>query len=200
MAITLYYNPMSRARITRWLLEELGVPYELKIVGYEDGSMRDPAFLALNPMGKIPTLVDGDVVVTETAAIAIYLADKYKSPNDLAPALDDPQRADYLRWLIFQAACVEPAMAQKGAGFEMPRQQAGWGSFDLVVDVLKQRLAKADPFLLGERFTAADVILGSTVGYAMMFDLFPKEPEFTAYSERLTARPAYARAMEETPA
>lgn len=193
MSITLYYNPQSRAATARWLLEELGVPYTLAPVGYEDGSMRTPEFLALNPMGKIPVIVDDGEVVTENVAIAIYLCDKYKSPNDLAPAIGDPQRGEYLRWTVFYAN-VEAAITQKFAGFEMEPRQAGWGSLELVVDVLKERFAKADPWLLGERFTAVDVVLGGGVNYAMSFNAFPKLPEFTSYCERLMARPALVRA------
>ncbi len=196
MAITLYYNPQSRARITRWLLEEIGAPYELAPVGYEDGSMRSPEFLDISPMGKVPAIVDDGAVVTESVAIALYLADKYKSPNDLAPAVDDPLRGEYLRWTVFYASCLEPAITQKVARFEMPRQQAGWGSYELVIEVLRDRLAKADPWLLGDRFTAADVVLGGGVSYALMFDVFPRLTELMSYTERLTARPAYKRATE----
>lgn len=198
MAITLYHNPQSRAVMIHFLLEELGIPYELKRVNYDDGSMRTPEFLALNPMGKIPTLVDDDTVVTECAAIGIYLADKYKSPHDLAPAIDDPRRGEYLRWMLFQNTCIEGAMTQAAGKFDMRRQQAGWGTIDLVIDVLKQRLAKANPFLLGEWFTAADVLLGSATGWAVRFDVFPKAPELEAYLERIQSRPAFKVAMEGT--
>jgi glutathione S-transferase len=197
MALTLYFNPQSRARTMRWLLEELGVPYEIAPVGYEDGSMRSPEFLALNPMGKIPVIVDDGVVVTESVAIAIYLCDKYKSTNDLAPALDDPLRGPYLRWLVYYAAGLEPAMTQKLVGFELNPRTAGWGSYEQVVSVLKDLLGKADPWILGERFTAVDVVLGNGVSFAMQFGAFPKEPEFTAYCDRLLARPALKRATEE---
>jgi glutathione S-transferase len=193
MPITLYYNPQSRARGTHWLLEEIGVPYTLAPVSFEDGSMRTPEFLAINPMGKVPAIVDDGVAVSEGVAIAIYLADKYKSPNDLAPAIDDPLRGEFLRWTVFYAN-IEAAITQKFAGFEMGRVQAGWGSVELVIDVLRERIGKADPWLLGERFTAADVVTGGGVVYAMRFNAFPKLPEFTAYAERLTARPAFLRA------
>jgi glutathione S-transferase len=193
MPITLYYNPQSRARGTRWLLEEIGAPYELAPVSFEDGSMRTPEFLALNPMGKVPVIVDDGVVVSESVAVAIYLADKHKSPNDLAPAIGDPLRGEYLRSIVFYAN-VEAAITQKFAGFEMGRVQAGWGSYELVVDVLKDRAAEASPWLLGERFTAADVVLGGGINYAMMFGAFPKLPEFMSYTERLTSRPAFQRA------
>jgi glutathione S-transferase len=193
MAITLYYNPQSRAGTIRWLLEEIGVPYELKPVQYDDGSMRTPEFLAMSPLGKIPLVVDDGAPITESIAIAIHLADKYKKPNDLAPAITDPQRGEYLRWTVFYAN-VESAITQKFAGFEMNPRQAGWGSYDTVVDVLKARIGKTSPWLLGDRFTAADVVLGGGLRYAMMFDIFPKLPEFTAYADRLTERPAFKRA------
>jgi glutathione S-transferase len=194
MSLTLYYNPQSRASTVRWLLEEIGVPYTLAPVAYDDGSMRSAEFLALNPMGKIPVIVDDGVVITESVAIAIYLADKYKTPNDIAPAIDDPLRGPYLRWLAYYAGAVDPAMTQKFVGFEMDPRRAGWGSHELVLGVLKDLFAKADPWLLGERFTAVDLVLGAGVNYAMMFDAFPKIPEFTSYCDRLLARPARARA------
>lgn len=194
MSLTLYFNPQSRARTIRWLIEEIGLKdYTLAPVDYEDGSMRTPEFLAISPLGKIPAIVDDGQAVTESVAIAIYLGDKYKKPNDLAPALNDPLRGEYLRWTVFYAN-VEAAMTQKMAGFEMPRRQAGWGSYDLVVEALQKRFATARPWLLGERFTAADVILGGGINYALMFGIFPKLPEFTSYCDRLTARPAYKRA------
>ncbi len=195
MTVKLYFNPQSRALTTRWLLEELGIPYEIAPVDYGDGSMRSPEFLALNPMGKIPVIVDGETVVTESVAIAIYLADKFKSPNDLAPAIDAPDRGEYLRWMAFQSAGVEPAMTQKGAGFEMDRMQAGWGDYDLVVDVIKDRLARAEPYLLGDRFSAADVVFGGAVNFAVKFQIFPDAPDYAGYLDRLRSRPAYQRAM-----
>ncbi|MGC4027892.1 MAG: glutathione S-transferase [Steroidobacteraceae bacterium] len=194
MAVTLYYNPQSRAQLARWLLEEIGIPYTIAPVGYEDGSMRTPEFLAISPLGKIPAILDDGQAVSEQAAIAIHLADKYKAPHDLAPAIDDPQRGEYLRYIVFNAN-VEAAMTQKFAGFEVNPRQAGWGSYQLVVDVLQKWLSRADPWLLGERFTAADVVLGGGLNYAVMFGAFPALPEFTAYTGRLTARPAFLRAQ-----
>ncbi len=192
MAITLYYNPQSRAQLTRWLLEEIGVPYAIAPVGYEDGTMRTPEFLAISPLGKIPAIVDDGQAVSEQIAIAIHLADKYKAPHDLAPGVNDPQRGDYLRWIAFNAN-VEAAMMQKFAGFEMNPRSAGWGSVQQVVDVLKHRVAAASPWLLGERFTAADVVLGGGLNYAVTFGAFPDLPEFSTYLQRLTARPAYRK-------
>lgn len=195
MTLKLYSNPQSRATITRWLLEELEQDYELINVVYGDGSMRSDEFLSLNPMGKIPVLVDDDIVITDTVAIAIYLCDRYKDPVDFAPAIDDPQRAEYLRWLVFQASSIEPAMMQKAIGFEAKREGAGWGTADLVIETLENRLEKADPFLLGDRLTGADIILGASIGWALQFDLFPRSPALVSYTERLTSRPAFARAM-----
>lgn len=131
MTVQLYHNPQSRAAMTHWLLEELGIDYTLKPVDYEDGSMRTPEFLAINPMGKIPAIVDGDTIVTETTAIAIYLCDKYKTPNDLAPGVDDPRRGEYLRWICFQAGAIEPAMMQANTKVEFragPPAGAVWNS------------------------------------------------------------------------
>lgn len=193
--IQLFHNPQSRAAMMHWLLEEIGCPYELVRVEYDDGSMRTPDFLEVSPLGKIPAIRDGDVTVSDTVAIALYLADKYKTPNDLAPAIDDPRRGEFLRWLVFQASCVEPAMMQAGAKFETKRQQAGWGDLDTVVDALEARLSKADPWLLGDWFTAADVVLGGAVGWAMGWNLFPKKPAMAAYAARLHDRPAYQKAM-----
>ena len=195
MTIQLFHNPQSRAVMMHWLLEELGIPYELVPVAYDDGSMRTPEFLEVSPLGKIPALRDGDVTVSDTVAIALYLADKYKTPNDLAPAIDDPRRGEYLRWLLFQATSVEPAMIQAGAGFDTKRQQAGWGDVDTVVDALEARLAKADPWLLGDQFTAADLVLGGATSWAMQWNLFPKRPAMEAYVARLMQRPAAQRVL-----
>lgn len=201
MPITLYHNAMSRAAMIHALLEELGVPYTLSHVDYEDGSMRTPEFLALNPMGKIPTLTDGDGgehVVTEYVAIAIYLADKYKSPNDLAPAVDHPDRAEYLRWMVYASSCLEPAMTQKSTGVQLERRLAGWGDADLVIETLKNRVARADPWMLGDRFSAVDVVLGMSLGWAVNFDIFPSLPEFEQYLARLFARPALQTATAQS--
>lgn len=195
MSVKLYHNLQSRAVMMHWLLEEIGCPYELVPVQYDDGSMRSEAFLKLNPMGKIPVLVDGDTVVTETVAIALYLADKFKTQNDLAPAINDATRGEYLRWIAFQSGAVEPAMMQAGAKFEAKRETAGWGSAELVVDVLEQRISKASPWLLGDKFSAADVVLGGSLSWAVGWKLFPARPGFADYLERLTNRPAYKRAF-----
>lgn len=198
MAIKLYHNPRSRAAMSHWLLEEIGAPYALAHVDYEDGSMRSEEFLAINPMGKIPALVDGQTIVTENIAIAIYLADKYKSPNDLAPAIDHPQRGEYLRWVAFQSGAIEPAMMAAGQKLDVERRQAGWGSVDLVLDVLDQKLSGPGPYLLGDWFTAADVVLGGALSWATGFGLFEKRPSFEAYIGRLASRPAFQKAFGGT--
>lgn len=193
MTIQFYHNPQSRAALTHWLLEELGIDYEIKPVAYEDGSMRTPEFLAINPMGKIPAIVDGDTIVTETTAIAIYLCDKYKSPNDLAPGIGDPRRGEYLRWIAFQSAAIDPAMMQANTKVEIPRQAAGWGSVELVIDVLEQRLSKTNPYLFGEWFTAADILIGGALGWATQFGMFEMKPAFKPYLEAVQSRPAFQK-------
>jgi len=195
MTVKFYHNPQSRAAMTHWLLEELGIDYEIMPVAYEDGSMRSPEFLAINPMGKIPAIVDGDTIVTETTAIAIYLADKYKSPNDLAPAIDDKRRGEYLRWVAFQSASIDPAMMQANTKVEIPRRAAGWGSVELVMDVLDARLSKAEPYLLGEWFTAADVLIGGALSWATQFGMFEMRPGFETYLKAIQSRPAFQKAM-----
>lgn len=193
MTVQLYHNPQSRAAMIHWLLEELGIDYELKRVEYEDGSMRTPEFLAINPMGKIPAIVDGSTIVTETTAIAIYLCDAYKTPNDLAPGIGDPRRGEYLRWVCFQAGAIDPAMMQANTKVSIDRRTAGWGDVDLVVDVLEQRLTKANPYLFGDWFTAADLLVGGSLGWATQFGLFPAKPAIKAYVERVQSRPAFQK-------
>lgn len=195
MTVKLFHNPQSRAVMMHWLLEELGIDYELVPVEYEDGSMRSDDFFKVSPLGKIPALLDGEVSVSDTPAITIYLADKYKKPNDMAPDIDDPRRGDYLRWIAFQSTAIDPAMLQSGMKFETQRRQAGWGNVELVVDALETRLEAADPYLCGDWFTAADVVLGSGAAWANMFDLFPERPATKAYIDRLAERPAFVRTI-----
>jgi glutathione S-transferase len=197
MALEFYHNPQSRAAMTHWLLEEIGCDYTVKPVAYEDGSMRTPEFLAVNPMGKIPAIKDGETIVTETTAIAIYLADKYKTPNDLAPAIDDKRRGEYLRWIAYQSACIDPAMMQAGLKFETQRQQAGWGNVELVQDVLDQRLASAKPYLFGDWFTAADVLIGGALGWATQFGMFEMRENYKPYLEAVQSRPAFQRVFAD---
>ena len=192
MALTLHYHPYSRAAGTLWALEEAGVAYELKVVDIMKGAQKQPEFLAINPMGKLPTLVDGDVVVTESAAIALYLADRYAAGR-LAPALDDPRRGTYLRWSFFAPSVIEPAVMAKGAGWEVKEVSAGWGNHASMMAAAESALAKG-PFLLGEDFSMADVVFGGLLRFLMLFKQIEARPVFTAYVERLNARPAYQRA------
>jgi glutathione S-transferase len=193
MAIVLYHHPYSRAATVVWMLEELGVPYELRWVDIMKGAHKQPEFLALNPMGKLPTLTDGDVVVTEGAAIGLYLADRY-SPGKLAPALDDPARATYLRWSLFAPSVVEPGAMAKLQGWSFKPGQAGWGDFESMVRAMEGAVSQGD-YLLGERFTMADAIFGGTLRYMLQFKMLEPTPAFTAYTDRLAARPALQRAL-----
>lgn len=187
MAITLYHHPFSRAATVVWMLEEVGVPYQLAFVDLMTGAHKDPGFLAKNPMGKLPTLDDDGTVVTETAAIGLYLADRYAAGR-LAPALDEPARAVYLRWSLFAPSVIEPAAMAKLAGWEVKASQAGWGTYDAMVDSVEAAIGDG-PYLLGERFTMADVIFGGTVRYMLRFKMIDPRPRVVDYVERLGARP-----------
>jgi len=193
MTVRLFHNPQSRAVMIEFLLEEIGCPYELVPVEYGDGSMRTPEFLSISPLGKIPAIEDGEVKMAETAAIAIYLADKYKTPNDLAPAIDDPRRGRFLFWTVFQTSGIDNAMMHASAKFEVPRQAAGWGGVQEVVELLESQLSQTDPYLLGDWFTAADVVVGSALNWAKNFNLLPLGEATLAYAARVAARPAAQR-------
>jgi len=189
-----YTNPMSRGQIVRWMLEEAGVPYETHILDYES-SMKAPDYLAINPMGKVPAVVHEGAVVTECAAICAWLADRFPEAG-LAPAL--PDRADYYRWLFFAAGPLEAAVTNKAMGFvaEPGREKMlGYGSFDQAIDALESALA-GKTFICGDRFTAADVYVGSQVDWGLQFGTIPERPAFAAYAARLRERPAYRHAKE----
>ncbi len=193
--LVFYYNPKSRASMARWMLEEVGASYRTVLLDFEKGEHKSPEFLALNPMGKLPTLVHKGVVVTETAAICAYLADAFPEAG-LAPATSDPRRGAYYRWLFFGGSCFEPAMID--VMMKRPPVQkgmAGWGDFDDVKGALKTALATG-PYLLGDQFTAADVYIGSELNWSMMFGApgIKEEPVFTAYVDRLKKREAFKRA------
>jgi glutathione S-transferase len=192
MAVTLHYHPYSRAAGTIWALEEVGVPYELKVVDIMKGEQKQPPLAAINPMGKLPTLVDGDLVVTESAAIALYLADRY-APGRLAPALDSPQRGTYLRWSFFAPSVIEPAVMAKSSGWTVQESAAGWGNYETMIAAVESALARG-PFLLGENFSMADVVLGGLLRFLIGFKQIEARPLFSAYVERLDQRPAYQRA------
>jgi glutathione S-transferase len=192
VTITLYHHPFSRAAGTVWALEEVGEPYVLEFVDIRAGAQKSPAILALNPMGKLPILTDGDAVVTESAAIALYLADRYAAGR-LAPALDDPQRATYLRWSLFAPSVIEPGSMAKVAGWQFKPGQAGWGDHAAMLSAIEAAL-DGRTYILGETFSMADVIFGGTVRYMLRFEMIEARPAFTAYVERLSARPASLRA------
>ncbi len=192
MSITLYHHPFSRASAVVWMLEEVGVPYELRFVDIMKGAHKAAELLALNPMGKLPILVDGDTVVTESAAIGLYLADRY-SLGRLAPAPDDTARATYLRWSFFAPSVIEPGAMAKAANWEFKPSQAGWGEHAAMLRAMESALAGRE-FLLGQQFSMADVIFGGTVRYMLRFKMLEARPAFVAYSDRLAARPALQRA------
>ena len=192
MSICLYYHPYSRASGTLWALEEVGVPYELKVIDIMKGEQKSPNLLSKNPMGKLPTLTDGDVVVSEASAIALYLADRY-APGRLAPALDDPKRATYLRWAFFAPSVIEPAVMARNEGWTVKELAAGWGTYPAMMAATESAIADKQ-FVLGDQFSMADVVFGGTLRYMIDFKLIEPSPALLAYVERLNARAAYQRA------
>lgn len=192
MSIVLYHHPYSRAASCLWMLEEAGVPYELRYVDLTKGEHKAPELVAKNPMGKLPVLVDGDTVVTETAAIGLYLADRY-APGSLAPALDDPARGTYFRWVLFAPSVIEPGAMAKAAGWDFKPGSAGWGTYEAMLAAIDHALAGKE-FLLGDRFSMADAVLGSTLRYMVMFKMIEASPVVTEYLARLAKRPALQRA------
>jgi glutathione S-transferase len=195
--LTLYHAAPSRSSIVRWMLEELGEPYDVHLLSLKNGDNRAPAYLAINPMGKVPALRHGDAVITEGAAICCYLADEFPHAGLNVP-IGDPRRGPYLKWLFFSPSCIEPAMLERAFPREQPvgRSTAGFGDFDTVMEVLAEATGAASPYLLGDRFTAADVLIASTLRWGMLFKVIPERPEFAAYVGRLTERPAFKRATE----
>lgn len=191
MSIVLYHHPYSRAANVVWMLEELGLPYELRFVDIMKGEQKSPAFKAINPMGKLPTLVDDGVVVTESTAIALYLADRYSLGN-LAPAIGDPARATWYRWSVYAPAVIEPGSMAQANKWEFRPGAAGWGTYAEMLETMEAALTPG-PWLLGERFTMADVIFGGTLRYMLRFNMVEPRPVFTEYAARLGARPALLR-------
>ncbi|HEY9217299.1 MAG TPA: glutathione S-transferase family protein [Phenylobacterium sp.] len=197
--IVFYHNPRSRASMVHVMLEEVGADYETRVLDLQKREHKTPEFLAINPMGKLPTIVDRGVAVTETPAIIAHLADLYPQAG-LAPALGDPQRGAYYRWLVFGASCFEPAMLDVMLKREpVDKGTAGYGSFEDVLATLKSALTPG-PYLLGERFSAADVYIGSELNWAMMFGApgIKGEPVFDDYVARVTQRPAFQRAQAQS--
>lgn len=193
----LYWSPRTRSFTTLWLMEEVGKPYERVLVDVFGGKQREAEYLAINPMGKVPALKHKDAVITESAAICTYLADEFPQAKLNIP-VGNPQRGVYLKWLFFGPSVFEPAMTD--AAF--PRKEAanpaalGYRPFDQVLDIVAKALARG-PYLMGEQFTAADVVLGSGIRYGTMFKLVPERKEFSDYIARFSERPALKRAMEK---
>jgi glutathione S-transferase len=191
----LYWCPRTRSIRALWLLEEAGVKYEPVLVDIRDEAAKnDPTFRMASPMGKVPALEDGAVRLWDSGAIAAYVADQYPD-KQLAPIIGSPDRGAYLQWLMYTNAVMEPAMAEKFAKLPPNPTQYGWGSFDTMLATLRRGVEKG-PWILGERFSAADVLLGSSVRFLRMFKLLEDDPLLFAYEDRCTARPAFQRAAE----
>ncbi|KKX34030.1 glutathione S-transferase family protein [Rhizobium sp. LC145] len=193
--LVLYTNPMSRGRIARWMLEEVGVPYRTEILQFGT-TMKDDAYKAINPMGKVPAVSHGGKVVTECAAICAYLADAFPEAG-LAPP--PTERADYYRWLFFGAGPVEAAVSNRALGFEVApdrERMIGYGSFAHVMDTL-EKAVQANPYIAGDKFTAADVYVGAQIGWGMQFGTIEKRPAFQQYFARVANREAAIRANEK---
>jgi glutathione S-transferase len=187
---------MSRGRIVHWLLAELEAPYEMRVLDFEKREHKTPEYLAINPMGKVPAIVHRGVVVTETAAICIYLADEFPAAG-LAPRIGDPQRGTYLRWFLFGAGCFEPAIVDKMLARPPaePKGAIGYGSFEDTVSALEMALSPG-PYILGERFSAVDVYVGSQIHHSLMTKALDPRPAFQKYADRCAARPALQRLLQ----
>ena len=192
--IKLFWCPKTRSSRVVWMLEELGVEYERVHIDIRDpAAPRDADFGRASPMGKVPAIVDGDATVADSAAIALYLADRYSAGN-LAPSIDAADRGEYLYWMVYTPGVIEPAMAEKVTGMEPNRVSFGWGDFPTMVATLEARLTDREWLL--DRFTAADVMVGSSCAFLKQFNLLPESPAIESYIERCLARPAYKRALE----
>jgi len=190
----LYWSPQTRSSRALWMLEEAGVDYERERVDIQSPDRRNTAeFLDASPMAKVPALVDGEVRMSESAAICLYIADRYGA-GTLAPAIDDPARGKFLYWLMYTPAVIEPCMSEKFHGVATNRYRSGWGDFDLMMETLERGITGKD-WILGENFTAADVMLGSSVVFMRMFEMLPESAALGAYADRCLARPAYRRAL-----
>lgn len=192
--LVLYSNPMSRGRVARWMLEEVGAPYQVEYLDYGT-TMKAPAYLAINPMGKVPAVRHNGKVITENAAICVYLAEAFPQAG-LGPK--PFERADYYRWLFFAAGPLEYAATNHAMGLTPPADRAaavGYGSYDSAIDTLEYAVTRM-PFIVGDRFTAADLYIGALLGYSMQFGTIPKRPAFEAYHAKVSDRPAAKRAAQ----
>ena len=191
--LTFFHAPQTRSTGVRILLEELGAPYRLHLLDLKAGEQRQPAYLAINPMGKVPALKDGDALITEQVAIYIYLADRFPQAG-LAPAIGDPLRGPWLRWIAYYGSCFEPALMDRAQKHEpASRSSSPYGDYDTMLKTLTDQLA-GGPWLLGDRFTSADVLWGTALGWTTQFKLVPELPLIRAYADRVGARPAVQRA------
>lgn len=191
--VTFFHSPNTRSTGTLILLEELGADYELHLLNMKAGEQREPAYLTINPMGKVPAIRHGGALVTEQPAVFLYLADLFPAAR-LAPAIGDPLRGPYLRWMVFYGSCFEPAVVDRAMKREpAPPATSPYGNFDTMLGTLTGQLGKG-PYLLGETFSAADVLWGTALTWTTMFKLVPELPVLKAYMDRVNTRPAVARA------
>jgi glutathione S-transferase len=192
--LVLYHAVPSRSATVRWMLEEVGEPYDIHLVKLSENEQQKPDYIAINPQGKVPALKHKGVVFTEVAAICTYLADAFPNAKLAIPA-NDPRRGVYLQWLFFGPSCMEPAVSDRAfPRKEPPRAGAiGYRDIDTLADIVAKAVSKG-PYLMGEQFTAADVVVGSGIRWGTMFKLIPERPEFKPYVERIAARPASLRA------
>ena len=194
--IVLFHIPNSRSSGALTLLEELGAPYELRVMNMQAGEQRQAAYLSVNPMGKVPAILHGDILVTEQVAVYLYLADLFPAAG-LTPAVGERRRGAYLRWMAFHASCFEPAVVDRAMKREPgPPAMSPYGDFDSVMSALNGQL-QAGPFMLGQEFSVADVLWGSALAWTTMFGLVPETPEIKAYISRVTSRPAALRVREQ---
>jgi glutathione S-transferase len=196
--VVLYMSPMSRGRMVHWMLEELAAPYRIELINLEKNEQKKSEFLAINPMGKVPAIVHKGAVITECGAILTYLADEFPSAG-LAPAIHDPARGAYLRWMFFGAGCVDAAMIDRLLSRPVPERTGavGYGKHEHVFDTLEKALTPG-PYLLGSNFTAADLFIGSQLGFGLMMKGLEPRPAFQALVERTQQRPAWKRTNEKS--
>ncbi|MEO8778395.1 MAG: glutathione S-transferase C-terminal domain-containing protein [Rhodanobacter sp.] len=191
--VTFFHAPQTRSGATRALIEELGVEVDMHVLNLKAGDTRKPAYLAVNPMGKVPAIRHGEALVTEQPAVMMYLADLYPAAR-LAPPMGDPLRGPYLRWMVFYGSCFEPAVVDKSMQRDpAPPSTSPYGDFDTMLKTLTDQLDRG-PYLLGETFSAADVLFGTALNWMTQFKLVPEMPVIHAYIERVTSRPALQRA------
>lgn len=196
--IVFYHNPMSRARMVHWMLEEVGAPYRIELVDLQKAEQKKPAFLAVNPMGKLPAIMHRGTVVTETGAICAYLADAFPAA-ELAPRWDEHIRGTYLRWMFFGAGCVDSALIDRMLARPTPERTSalGYGRYEDLIATLETAITPG-PYILHQRFSAADVYIGSQIGFGMMTKTLEPRPSFQSYLGRLAQRPAYKRFEEQS--